>query len=269
MTSKRLAFKRNLRFLAGVLLALAVTVQGDRQAAAQDAAGNAAGNATSLDPKQTEAIQELVREYLLQNPEVIVEALEIYQQRQRLAEAERQHAALLAAQESLKNDPASPVLGNPDGDITVVEFFDYRCPYCRQVAGALQELVAEDPNIRLVMKEYPILSEESVNAARAALAAVRQDGYERFHFALMERGGSMTQAEVTRVARSVGLDVEQLLRDMRSPEIEAALRRNYALAESIGVTGTPAMVIGTTLVPGAVDLNRLRALVAEARAQAS
>ncbi len=150
-----------------------------------------------------------------------------------------------------------------------MEFFDYRCPYCKRVAGALQALVAEDPNIRLVMKEYPILSQESIEAARAALAAARQGQYERFHFALMERGGSMTESEVMGVAQSVGLDLDQLRRDMQSAEIEEALRRNYALAETIGVGGTPAMVIGTTLIPGAVGLERLRSLVAEARAQAS
>ncbi len=247
---------------AGLFLALAVIVGAPQSSRAED-------SSDVLDPTQTEAFQKLVRDYLLANPEVIVEALETYQQRQNEAEAERRRAALIAHAKALNEDPLSPVLGNPQGDITVVEFFDYRCPYCRQVADALQDLVAEDPKVRLVMKEYPILSQESVEAARAALAAVRQDQYESFHFALMERGGSMSEAEVMGVAQSVGLDVERLKRDMQSADVEEALRRNYALAETIGVTGTPAMVIGTTLVPGAVSLERLRQLVAEARAKAS
>ena len=220
-------------------------------------------------PAETAAFEERVRAYLLQNPEVIVQALQAYEQRQQAREVERQRDAIVAEAPSLKQDPASPVLGNPEGDVTVVEFFDYRCPYCRRVATALQELVAEDPNVRLVMKEYPILSQESIDAARAALAAAKQDQYEPFHFALMARGGSMSEAEVMAVAQAVGLDVDRLKQDMNAPEIEEALRRNYALAEKIGVGGTPAMVIGTTLIPGAVSLERLRALVATARAEAS
>jgi len=200
---------------------------------------------------------------------VVVEAFRAYEQRQQALEAERQRAALMAEAANLNRDPLSPVLGNPEGDVTVVEFFDYRCPYCKRIAGALQGLVAEDPNVRLVMKEYPILSQESVDAARAALAADRQGLYEPFHFALMERGGAMTAAEVMSVAHSVGLDIDRLRQDMQLPEIEEALRRNYALGEKIGVTGTPAMVIGGTVVPGAVSLEHLRSLVAEARAQAS
>ncbi|NIA68773.1 DsbA family protein [Pelagibius litoralis] len=243
-------------------MALVLVVQGSGAALAQDAA-------KEFSAGETEAFQKMVREYLLQNPEIIVEALQTYEQRQQLAETERQREALIAERSNLNEDPLSPVLGNPEGDVTVVEFFDYRCPYCRRAAEVLQELVAEDPNVRLVMKEYPILSQESVEAARAALAAAKQDKYESFHFTLMETGGSMSEAEVMAVAQATGLDVERLQRDMQLPEIEEALRRNYALAETVGITGTPAMVIGTALVPGVVSLERLKELVAEARAQAS
>lgn len=256
----------NLRNIIGIS-ACAVMMLGLVLSAPQNL--RAQESSESLSAAEKAAFEQRVRDYLLENPEVIVEALQGYELRQQELEAERQREALVAEAESLNHDPASPVLGNPEGDITVVEFFDYRCPYCRRVADALQALVAEDPNIRLVMKEYPILSQESIEAARAALAADRQGQYERFHFALMERGGSMTEAEVMGVAQSVGLDVDQLRQDMQSAEIEEALRRNYALAETIGVGGTPAMVIGTTLIPGAVGLERLRSLVAEARAQAS
>lgn len=262
MISKQLKLRAITSVFAGALVALAV-VAGNPQSARSDE------SADKLSAAETEAFEKVVRKYLLENPEVIVEALQAYEQRQQAMEAERQRAAVVAEAANLNEDPTSPVLGNPEGDITVVEFFDYRCPYCKRVAGALQALVAEDPNVRLVMKEYPILSKESIDAARAALAAARQGRYERFHFALMNRGGSMSEAEVMSVAHSEGLDIDRLKRDMQSAEIEEALRRNHALAQTIGVTGTPAMVIGSTLVPGAVGLERLRALVAQARAEAS
>jgi protein-disulfide isomerase len=222
-----------------------------------------------FDAEQSEAIGELVRQYILDHPEVLLEALQIYEQRQQAAAAERQQAALTAEVEALTRDPGAPVIGNPAGDVTLVEFFDYRCPYCKQMTDTLAQLIEEDPNLRLVMKEFPILSAESLMAARAALAAQNQGKYESFHFALMEGGGGFTEDEIMAVADSVGLDVAQLQADMQDPEIEAALRRNNSLAERIGVTGTPAFVVGDTLLTGATSLEQLRALIAEARAKAS
>jgi len=222
-----------------------------------------------FDATQSEAIEAVVKQYLLDHPEVLVEALQLYEQRQQAAEAERLKTALTAEAEALTQDPAAPVIGNPDGDVTLVEFFDYRCPYCKRMTDTLAQLIREDPNLRLVMKEYPILSQESVNAARAALAAQRQGKYESFHFALMEGGGGFTDDEIMAVAESVGLDVAQLQADMQDSEIEAALRRNHSLAERVGVSGTPAFIVGDTLLPGATSLEQLRALIAEARAKAS
>lgn len=262
MLSRELIFKRISGMAAVVALALAMGFATGGIAQAQDAA-------EKVSAAETEAFQKRVREYLLEHPEVIVEALQAYERRQEEAEAERQRVALIEQRSNLNEDPLSPVLGNPEGDVTVVEFFDYRCPYCRRAAEVLQELVAVDPNVRLVMKEYPILSQESVEAARVALAAAKQNRYEVFHFALMEKGGSMSEAEVMAIAEASGLDMVRLQQDLQLPEIEEALRRNYALAEAIGVNGTPAMVVGNTLVPGVVSLERLRNLVAEARAEAS
>lgn len=222
-----------------------------------------------FDAAESEAIEAVVKQYLLDHPEVLVEALHLYEQRQQAAEAERRKAALVAEAEALTEDPAAPVIGNPEGDVTLVEFFDYRCPYCKQMTETLAQLIEEDPNLRLVMKEYPILSQESLNAARAALAAQRQGKYEAFHFALMEGGGGFTDDEIMAVAESVGLDVAQLQADMQDAEIEAALRRNHSLAERVGVSGTPAFIVGDTLLPGATSLEQLRALIAAARAKAS
>jgi protein-disulfide isomerase len=247
--------------------AAALTLLAGLAAAPQAVLGQEA--APSFDAKQNEAIEAVVRQYLLDHPEVVVEALQLYEQRQQAAEAERRKTAILALADQLTADPADPVIGNPEGDVTLVEFFDYRCPYCRQMTDTLAQLIDEDPKLRVVMKEFPILSRESVLAARAAMAAQRQGKYEAFHFALMENGGGFSEDEILAVADSVGLDTERLSGEMQDPAIEAVLRNNHALAEKLGITGTPAFVIGDTMVPGAVSLDELRAKIAEARAKAS
>ncbi len=218
---------------------------------------------------QIEGIENIIRSYLMQHPEVLIESLTVYQQRQRQAEVLRQHQSVIDQRPALFADPDSPVIGNPDGDIVMVEFFDYRCPYCRRVVGPVREIIESDGNISVVMKEWPILGPQSVQAARAALAAVSQGKYEEFHFALMTEPGDMSDAHIRSVARAVGLDVKRLERDMKSDEIDEMLRRNRDLASTLGIRGTPAFVIGDTLVPGALDLNELRRLVAQLRAEAS
>jgi len=221
----------------------------------------------ALDAKQSEAVEALVRQYILDHPEVVVEALQRYEQQQQAAEAARQAAAVAELGDQLTADPRDPVLGNPQGDVTLVEFFDYRCPYCKRVTATLAQLIDEDPQLRVVMKEFPILSQESVQAAKAAMAAERQGKYEAFHFALMEGGGGFTDEEILAVAEQVGLDSGALESAMQDSEIEAVLRNNHALAEKIGITGTPAFVIGDSVIPGAVGLEELRAKIAEARAK--
>ena len=253
----------SIRHLAfGPLLAAIMAFSLAPEARAQD-------DAERFSPDQEQAIRELVREYLVNNPEVLVEALQIYQERQRTAAAEQQRLAVQAQQELLLNDEDSPEVGNPDGDVVVVEFFDYRCGYCRSVAGKLREAVKQDGGIRLIMKEFPILSTESRMAARAALAAARQDLYEEFHFALMQTPGQVNEAYVLKVAESVGLDVDQLKADMKDPEINVALRRTYDLARELSINGTPAFVIGDQVIPGAIDMDTLRGLVAEQRSKSS
>ncbi|HMA13775.1 MAG: DsbA family protein [Bacteroidota bacterium] len=219
-----------------------------------------------FDARQKEAIDALVRQYILDHPEVVVEALQRYEEARQAAEAERQRAALATFATQLTADPRDPVIGNPQGDVTLVEFFDYRCPYCKRATETLAQLIGEDPNLRVVMKEFPILSQESVQAARAALAARDQGKYEAFHFALMEGGGGFTDEEILLVAEQVGLDTDALELAMRDPAIDALLREVNALAEQLGITGTPAFIIGGTLIPGAVGLEQLRAKVAEVRA---
>ena len=224
---------------------------------------------TPFDPVQEQAIRDLVRSYLIDNPEVLVEALTVYRQRQELAAKERQQDSLARVQASLTQDPDSPVVGNPQGDVVVVEFFDYNCPYCRRAADDLLAVVAKDPGVRVVMKEFPILGPGSQFAARAALAAALQGRYEAFHFALMQAQGKKDEGLVMAVARDLGLDLERLRKDMQAPAVDAALRRNFELAETLEINGTPAFVIGDEIFPGAVDQETMLKKVAETRAKAS
>jgi protein-disulfide isomerase len=165
----------------------------------------------------------------------------------------------------LLHDPNSPVLGNPRGAVTVVEFFDYRCPYCKQVEPALEALLGEDRQLRFVYKEFPVLGADSVTASRAALAAKKQGKYDAFHRAMMTLKGQINEAAVFKTAESVGLDVERLKRDIASPEVARALKANTDLAEALDIRGTPAFVIGDEIVPGAIDLASLKQLIATAR----
>lgn len=214
-----------------------------------------------------EAVEEIVRDYLRRHPEVVIEAIQAFEERRRAEARERASRVVAERRDALVRDPASPAAGNPQGDVTVVQFFDYQCRYCKSVAGAVRTLLAEDRSVRLVYKELPVLGPDSTVAAQAALAANAQGRYVAFHDALMALEGRPTLEAIRRVARQVGLDAARLEREMKAPAIQAALRANQALAREIGITGTPAFVIGAEVVPGAVPLERLRELVARARAR--
>ncbi len=224
---------------------------------------------TEFSPAQIENIEEIVHDFILANPEVLIEALQTYQENQRLAEERHREEAVVAFQAQLDNGYPAPVLGNPDGDVTLVEFFDYRCGYCKMVAPRVQQALDEDPNLRVVMMEFPILSPQSVEGAKAALAAEKQGKYEEFHFALMARPGNMSQAHILATAESVGLDPDQLAEDMESDEIAGIIEQNREIGQALGVSGTPAMIVGDQFIPGAVDLSELKNRIAQAREQAS
>ncbi len=241
---------------------LAVAISGPAPAQEQSRPGGFASD-------QIQGIEQIVRGYLLAHPEVLILCLAEYQQRKKLADKEHQQQAVIASRAALTQDPDSPVAGNPDGDVSIVEFFDYKCPYCRRVASTIKDVVAADGKIRLVMKEFPVLGPQSIKAARAALAAVKQGKYEKFHWALMTEPGDMSDPHIRQIARTVGLDVEQMQKDMESPEIQAMAQRNRELARALQITGTPAFVIDDTLVPGAIDRKTLEHLVAQARAKQS
>jgi protein-disulfide isomerase len=212
------------------------------------------------------AIEQIVKDYLLAHPEVLMQSLSAYQQKQEAAEAEAQRGALISRQEDLFRNPTSPVIGNPKGDVTLVEFFDYQCGYCKAVHADVRRLLDSDGKVRLVYKEFPILGPASITAARAALAAQRQGKYDALHVALMENRGQLDDDKVFRIAGSVGLDVTQLKKDMQAPEINDILQRNLRLASELNIRGTPAFVVGDQIVPGAVSLDKLKELIAAGRA---
>jgi protein-disulfide isomerase len=221
--------------------------------------------ADEFSPEQKTEIEKIIRDYLVRNPSVLMEALQDVEAKMKSEEEGRARSALAQRKGDVFDDPASPILGNPKGDVTLVEFFDYRCPYCKQVNPAIKQLLAEDKQLRIVMKELPILGKDSLYASRAALAAQLQGKYAPFHDALMVLKGQLGEDTVLKTAQSVGLDVDKLKADMSRPEIEAQLRKNYDLAKSLEVHGTPAFVIGDTLIPGAVDVATLKQKIAQAR----
>jgi protein-disulfide isomerase len=243
------------RFVVAALAALFAVVGIAAQASAQQ-------NETLTDQAKTE---QIIHDYLLAHPEVIVEAITKYQAQQEKATAERQARALIDRREELTRAPDSPVLGNPSGNVTVVEFFDYRCPYCKSVAAAFLDLYEKDGNVRFVLKEFPILGADSEFASKAALAAQKQGKYRDFHLAMMSFKGKMTSDDVRQLAAAVGIDVAKLEQDMQDPAIVETINRNYALAEALGIRGTPAFIIGDQLIPGAITTEDLQKRIAAVR----
>lgn len=221
--------------------------------------------AQSFSPDQKKAIEDLVRAYILKNPEIIREAVEALQAKEQQSAEERRSEALVRLKDELAFDPTSPVLGNSTGDVTVVEFFDYRCPYCKRTAPVVDQLVKDDGRIRRVMKEFPILGPESLFASRVALAAKAQDKYEPMHRALINAKGALDQDTVMKLAKEVGLDMPRLKRDLNDPAIDEALKKTRDLAGQLEITGTPAFIIGKEFVPGAADLDTFKTIVARAR----
>lgn len=211
-------------------------------------------------------IKELVLEAIRENPGIVFEAAQLFEQQQQALQAQAAAQVFDTEKATLENDPNAPVLGNPDGDVTVVEFFDYNCPYCRRVKPEMEALLAADPNVRVVYREWPILGDGSVFAARAALASRNQGKYEEFHWAMMQLKERAEEASILRTAEDIGLDVAQLRRDMNGPEIEEHIQTSMRLAQSLGFSGTPSFVIGDSLAPGLIQADQMIELVDQARA---
>lgn len=228
----------------------------------------AAGAGEPLSDAQRQAVEALIERYIEENPGKIVESVRAWNRRQEEARRDEASANLVALRDEILADPASPVAGNPDGDVTVVEFFDYRCGYCKRALDVLLQAAEEDSNVRLVFKEFPILSPQSTRAAQAALAASRQHpaAYLPFHVALMSARGAFEDEQIFDIAAENGLDVARLENDMDAPEIAAQIEAVAALAQSLDIAGTPAFIVGGEIYRGAIDLDTLRGAIAAARA---
>lgn len=214
---------------------------------------------------QKAAIEQILRDYYLEHPEALIEA---FQRAQATLRAQQQDAAkrmVVDRRGDLVADPQAPVAGNAQGDVTIVEFFDYRCAYCKKAHPGMAGLLADEPGVRFVHKQLPVLGPDSIFAARAALASQAQGRYLAFHDAMMAASGALTNEAVFAIAHQVGLDRARLARDMASPEVEAALAKNAALAKALGINGTPSFVVGDTMIPGVAEPAALRQLVAAQR----
>jgi protein-disulfide isomerase len=212
-------------------------------------------------------LEQVVHDYLLKNPGIILEAMQKYQDDQAERETDTIRRAVKDNATELFHEPQPIVAGNPNGDITMVEFFDYRCPYCKKVRDELVKLINEDGKIRLVLKEWPILSREgpeSEMAARAAIAANEQGKYWPFHLALLG-SDDLSEAAIFSIAKQVGIDVERLKKDMSDPKIQRRLERNMKLADAMQVKATPTFIIGTEPASGAYPVDKLKEMVAAAR----
>lgn len=221
----------------------------------------------TLSGKQRQEIEKIIHQYIMDNPKVILDAVARLQAQEEAAKEEQAKVALTSSREILNNDPDSPVGGNPNGDVTIVEFFDYRCGYCKKVHPSVKKIIKADKNVRFVYKEFPILGPQSVTATKAALAVSRVDAekYQAYHDILMTARGSLTKSQVLKLAAEAGIDANAVAKEMDSPEIEKIIRKNYDLAQSLNINGTPAFVIGNELIPGAVDYATLKNLIAKAR----
>jgi protein-disulfide isomerase len=218
-------------------------------------------------PEQRTAIVDILRDALRQDPNILREALMALEAAESRDREGATRGAIAAHADALLRDPADPVKGNPQGTVTIVEFFDARCGYCKQLHPVVEQMLRRQPDVRLVMKDLPILGPNSVLASRALLAAQAQGKYAALQEALMRLREEPAEPVLRREAERVGLDWTRLRRDMDDPAIQRRIEANGRLAAALRIEGTPAMVIGEALVPGAVDLATLERLVGEARAR--
>lgn len=214
---------------------------------------------------QQDAIKKLVREYIIENPTIIAEAIEALREKEQLAAEIEAKKALSLLKSEIYEDAASPVLGNLEGTATVVLFSDYRCPYCKSMSETLFDVIKADGKVRLIVKELPVLGPQSVFAAKAALAAQKQQKFEPLHRKLMRAKGPLTDEAVLKAAAEAGLDVAKLKTDMEDVALVEELDRNGRLAQSLNIRGTPALIIGEQLIPGAVSAQSLKQLLNQAR----
>jgi protein-disulfide isomerase len=220
---------------------------------------------------QRSELHKIIKEYLIKHPEVLQEAMAELEKKQALAEAEKARSAIKNHTEAIFNSPRQVTLGNPQGDVTFVEFFDYNCGYCKRALDDMMALMAKDPKLKVVLKEFPVLGPNSTEAAKVSVAVRMQDKtgkkYLEFHQKLLTGRGQVDKARAMAAAKEVGLDMARLEKDLKSDEIEATLTESMKLAEALGLNGTPSYVINNDVVVGAVGLAALGQKIQAARSQ--
>jgi protein-disulfide isomerase len=241
---------------AAALLALAVALP-------------TAAPAEPFGPEQRDEIGTIVRDYLLKNPTVLRDVMKALEAEEAKAEAEKHRAAVAEHGPMIFNSPRQVVLGNPQGDVTFVELFDYNCGYCKRAVSDMLEIMKADPKVKVVLKEFPVLGEGSTQAAQVAVAVRMQDKtgkkYLEFHQKMFNGRGQADKARALAVAKEIGLDMKLLEKDMASQEVKDTLEESFTIAQAIGLNGTPSYVIGTEVVVGAVGLDILKEKVNAAR----
>jgi protein-disulfide isomerase len=244
--------------LAALLVSSACTLFAPLGASADDAK-----------PLTHDEVEAVVKQVIHDNPELIIQAVEDYQQKQQMASVSKAAQNIISLQKDLNHDPLSPSIGNPKGDVTLVEFFDYHCGYCKHFFPEIGKLLKDDPNVRIVFKEFPILSEDSETASRAALAVYKIDPskYFEFHTLLMKSSGTFSQEMLEGKAKEIGISPEELRKAMDDPNISKELERNKTMAQAIDIQGTPGLIIGTSMTPGAVPYDILKEKIADVRSR--
>jgi protein-disulfide isomerase len=246
-----------LRALAPALLALGLFAM------------PASAQAQTFSGSQRQEIESIIKKYLMEHPEILEEMAAELSKRQSVADAAKHEAAVAKNADLIFKSPRGVTVGNKDGDVTFVEFFDYNCGYCKRAMMDMMEIMKADPKLRVVLKEFPVLGPTSVEAAQVGVAVRMQDPtgkkYLDFHQKLLSGRGQADKARALAAAKEAGLDVARIEKDMNSPEVRATLEENFKLAESLGMNGTPSYVIGKQVVIGAVGVEGLTKKISEAR----
>ena len=254
-----------------VMLLTPLAVAQDRTPQADPATtrASATGASEAFSAAQAREIENIVKNYLVQHPEVLQEAMEALDRRQKEAEADKARVTIKDNNATIFNSTHQVVLGNPQGKVTMVEFFDYNCAYCKRALADMLDLLKTDSDLRFVLKEFPVLGPGSVEAAHVAVAARMQDPsgkkYMEFHQKLLGGRGPADKMRALAVAKDVGFDVARLEKDMNSDEVKATIEENMKLADALGVSGTPTYVVGEEVVVGAVGLDELRGKIKSER----
>jgi len=213
------------------------------------------------------AIEDIIKDYLVnKHPEVLMQGMQELQKRDQANAEAKTKGAVTASKDKIYNDPNTPVGGNPKGDVTMVEFFDYQCGYCKMSEEGIEKILKDDKNVKFVYKDFPILGPMSVTAAKAALASARQNKYVKFHDALMAKKDHLTEDMIYQIAKDVGLDVDKLKKDMSDDATAKIVQDNLTLGNDVGVRGTPMFIIGEQVYPGALQPEQLKKAVDDARA---